>query len=164
MFLKKKKIEIISADDHLILADHGLSSKRWTNLASALRPLVRPQSNLDAIPARVSLWNELHNCVKSLPQNSHWKRLISRKNVSSKCDGGVTIWSNATVIFQTKFLQRLIGHYDQKYFNWDLRLLQATQHQYEPGRWTNLVQGSACWPTKFSAIEALVSIIMPYCK
>ena len=97
-----------AADHHLILADHGLSSKRWTNLASALRPLVRPQSNLDAIPARVSLWNELHNCVKSLPQNSHWKRLISRKNVSSKCDGGVTIWSNATVSFQTKFLQRLI--------------------------------------------------------
>ena len=55
-----------------------------------------------------------------------------------------------------------IGHYDHNYFNWDLRLWQATQHQYEHGRWTNLVQGSACWPIKFSAIEALMSIIMPY--
>ena len=47
-----------------------------------------------------------------------------------------------------------------------LRFEVITGHKApdEYGPWTNLVQGSACWPTKFSAIEALISIIMPYCE
>ena len=74
----------------------------------------------------------------------------------------VELWLHHLDILLKASTPNFIGHYDHNYFNWDLRLWQATQHQYEHRRWTNLVQGSACWPIKFSAIEALMSIIMPY--